>query len=92
VRSTFRRRVAKLERAAGDDRSFPFPVSERAFFAQVALRMRRTGESFEQAVEGLVEKLNRNDVQTLIAELERSGNVDLAEPPAPDEEPGSAPP
>jgi hypothetical protein len=88
VRSTLRRRIDKLERAAGDDRSFPFPVSERAFFAQVALRMRRTGESFERASEGLVEKLSSNDIQTLIAELETSGNAGVTETSATDEKTG----
>jgi hypothetical protein len=88
VRSTLRRRIDKLERLACDDRSFPFPVSERAVFAQVELRMRRTGESFEQAAEGLVEKLTRNEIATLIAELETSGNAGVTETPATDEEPG----
>jgi hypothetical protein len=50
--------------------------------------MRRTGESFEQAAEGLVEKLTRNEIDTLIAELETSGNAGVTETPATDEEPG----
>jgi len=54
------------------------------------VRIRRTGESFEEAAEALVEKLTEHDVDTLLAELQASGSVGVAATPAPDEELGCA--
>jgi hypothetical protein len=83
------RRVTKLEQAVYDERT----RHTRSLLAQVEARMRLTHQRFNDAAEAVIEKLNKSQVNALIAELEASDptscdpvedsqNTELTAPPS----------
>ena len=79
------KRLANLERTRRRTRNVQGPVTARSFQAQVEERIRRTGESFEEAAQALVVRLRDDELEAMLCEVEVPAinegilNVNLAE-------------
>jgi hypothetical protein len=72
MRSVIHRRIVKLERAIAHERLSAGEILWQAFSTKLQSRMRRTGESLEEAGEALAVELTIDELETILALGEQS--------------------
>ena len=78
MKSALHRRLAKLERTIARARRSPAEILFDTFSTDIQARMRRTGESFEQAGEAVTAALTLDEMKILLGHLEADNSSDSA--------------